>query len=69
VTIARLGAADLRLAEAFLGASRGGDMAVLLDLLAPDVVRTVDQDLVRGRVATEVRGAGRAAGLTITMPG
>jgi RNA polymerase sigma-70 factor (ECF subfamily) len=43
--------------EAFLTASRGGDIATLLDLLAPDVVRRVDRALVPDDVATELRGA------------
>jgi RNA polymerase sigma-70 factor (ECF subfamily) len=33
----------LEIVEAFLAASRGGDIATLLGLLAPDVVRTVDR--------------------------
>ncbi len=57
----RPSAADLRLAEAFLAASRDGDMTALLGLLAPDVIRTVDRDLVPGHVASEVRGAGAVA--------
>ncbi len=54
--------------EAFLAASRGGDVARLLDLLAPDVVRRVDRALVRGPdsegVPTELRGSGEVAGET-----
>lgn len=47
----------MRLAEAFLAASRDGDIAALLDVLAPDVVRRVDAILVPAGVATSVRGA------------
>ena len=47
----------LRIVEAFLAASRGGDIRTLLDLLAPDVVRRVDRVLVPGDVPTELRGA------------
>jgi RNA polymerase sigma-70 factor, ECF subfamily len=47
----------VRIVEAFLAASRGGDITTLLELLAPDVVRTVDRSLVPRRFATETRGA------------
>lgn len=47
--------------EAFLRASRGGDIAGLLELLAPDVVRTVDRALVPDDVPTTLRGARRVA--------
>ncbi|MFG2052267.1 sigma-70 family RNA polymerase sigma factor [Micromonospora sp. NPDC048935] len=50
-------AEHLLLVDAFLAASRGGDLPVLLDLLAPDVVRRVDRILVPDDVATEIRGA------------
>jgi RNA polymerase sigma-70 factor (ECF subfamily) len=50
-----------KIVEAFLAASRGGDIATLLNLLAPDVVRRVDRVLVPADVPTEVRGAGRVA--------
>ncbi len=46
-----------KIVEAFLAASRGGDIGALLDLLAPDVVRRVDPALVPDGVPTEVRGA------------
>lgn len=46
-----------QIVEAFLAASRGGDIATLLELLAPDVVRRVDPALVPGDVPTELRGA------------
>jgi RNA polymerase sigma-70 factor, ECF subfamily len=51
----------LQIVEAFLAASRGGDMATLLELLAPDVVRRVDAALVPSDVPTELRGAGSVA--------
>ena len=47
--------------EAFLAASRGGDIATLVELLAPDVVRRVDPTLVPGDVPTELRGARQVA--------
>jgi RNA polymerase sigma-70 factor (ECF subfamily) len=51
----------VRMVEAFLAASRGGDITTLLELLAPDVVRTVDRSLVPRHFATETRGARRVA--------
>jgi len=54
-------AEHLEIVEAFLAASRGGDIATLLELLAPDVVRRVDQALVPADVATELRGATEVA--------
>jgi RNA polymerase sigma-70 factor, ECF subfamily len=51
----------LEIVEAFLTASRGGDIRTLLDLLAPDVVRRVDRVLVPGDVPTELRGAKEVA--------
>ncbi|OBI38749.1 sigma-70 family RNA polymerase sigma factor [Mycobacterium colombiense] len=51
----------LQVVEAFLSASRGGDIAGLLDLLAPEVVRTVDPALVPAGVPTTLRGARRVA--------
>ncbi len=47
--------------EAFLAAARGGDIATLLDLLAPDVVRTVDRSVVPRHFAAELRGARQVA--------
>ncbi|MEZ0351627.1 sigma-70 family RNA polymerase sigma factor [Mycobacterium sp. pR1184] len=58
-------AAHLEVVEAFLTASRGGDIATLLELLAPDVVRRVDRVLVPDpgseAVALQVRGAREVA--------
>jgi RNA polymerase sigma-70 factor (ECF subfamily) len=50
-------AAHLEIVEAFLAASRGGDIATLLELLAPDVLRRVDPALVGAGVPVELRGA------------
>jgi RNA polymerase sigma-70 factor (ECF subfamily) len=43
--------------DAFLAASRGGDVDTLLRLLAPDVVRYADRVGLPAGVASEVRGA------------
>jgi RNA polymerase sigma-70 factor (ECF subfamily) len=51
----------LEIVEAFLAASRGGDIQTLLDVLAPDVVRRVDRVLVPADVPTELRGAKEVA--------
>jgi RNA polymerase sigma-70 factor (ECF subfamily) len=50
-------AEHLRIAEAFLSASQRGNMSVLLELLAPDVVRHADRVLVPASVATDVSNA------------
>ncbi|MET8851401.1 sigma-70 family RNA polymerase sigma factor [Amycolatopsis sp. NPDC004625] len=56
-----LPAADLarhrRVVDAFLAAARGGDLAALLDVLAPDVVRRADAAALPAGAALEVRGA------------
>ncbi|OBJ51042.1 sigma-70 family RNA polymerase sigma factor [Mycobacterium asiaticum] len=54
-------AEHVKLVEAFLAASRGGDIDTLLRLLAPDAVRRVDRALVPDAVPTEVRGARQIA--------
>jgi RNA polymerase sigma-70 factor (ECF subfamily) len=54
-------AEHLKIVEAFLDASRGGDIRMLLHLLAPDVVRRVDRTLVPDDVPTERRGANEVA--------
>jgi RNA polymerase sigma factor (sigma-70 family) len=54
-------AEHLEIVQAFLAASRGGDIATLLNLLAPDVVRRVDRVLVPDDVPTEIRGARQVA--------
>ncbi|OBF61819.1 RNA polymerase subunit sigma [Mycobacterium sp. 852002-51971_SCH5477799-a] len=51
----------LKVVEAFLTATRGGDIAGLLELLAPEVVRTVDPVLVPADVPTTLRGAPEVA--------
>lgn len=50
-------ASQRRVVEAFLTAVRGGDIAGLLAVLDPNVVRRADGIAVRQGVATEVRGA------------
>lgn len=50
-------AEHLKIVEAFLDASRGGDIHTLLELLAPGVVRRVDRELVADDVPSELRGA------------
>lgn len=57
----RRAAEHLEIVEAFLAASRGGDIATLLTLLAPDVVRRVDRALVPQDVPSELRGAREVA--------
>lgn len=47
--------------EAFLSASRAGDLAALLEVLAPDVIRRVDTPALAGDGGLEVRGAHRVA--------
>lgn len=70
---ADLPAADLprhrEVVEAFLAASRAGDLAALLDVLAPDVVRRADLVALRGEGRTEVRGAREVAEETLTNSG
>lgn len=46
-----------RIVDAFLMAARGGDMDRLVELMAPDVVRTVDPDVLPEGAVVEVRGA------------
>ena len=48
--------------QAFLAASRGGDLAGLLALLAPDVALRADAATVRAGAAAEVLGADAVAG-------
>jgi RNA polymerase sigma-70 factor (ECF subfamily) len=50
-------AEHLEIAEAFIAASRHGNLAMLMEILAPDVVRHVDRVLVPKHVSTELRGA------------
>jgi RNA polymerase sigma factor (sigma-70 family) len=53
----RPSAEHLRIAQAFLTASQQGNIGVLLELLAPNVVRRVDRVLVPAGIPTELRGA------------
>ncbi|WP_437999347.1 sigma-70 family RNA polymerase sigma factor [Sorangium sp. So ce185] len=55
--------------EAFLVASRTGDLGALLAVLAPDVVRRADRAALRGGAEAEVRGARRVAEETATNAG
>lgn len=50
-------ASHAAIVDAFLTAARGGDIDGLVALMAPDVVRTVDPDLLPDGAAAEVLGA------------
>jgi RNA polymerase sigma-70 factor (ECF subfamily) len=52
--------------EAFLAASRAGDIDGLLAVLAPDVVRRAEPGVVRVGLETEMRGARRFVEETLT---
>ncbi|MFV8053573.1 sigma-70 family RNA polymerase sigma factor [Mycobacterium sp. 48b] len=54
---ARPTAEHLDIARTFLAASQQGDLAALLEILHPDVLRRVDRVLVGERIPTELRGA------------
>lgn len=54
-------AEHLRIVNAFLAASRGGDIPTLLQLLAPDVVRRADPVLLPDGVPVQIRGADEVA--------
>ncbi|MFJ6185021.1 sigma-70 family RNA polymerase sigma factor [Streptomyces sp. NPDC092295] len=64
-------AADLgryrHVVEAFLAASRGGDLNALLAVLAPDVVRRADPAALPPGMATEARGARVVAEETMVL--
>jgi RNA polymerase sigma factor (sigma-70 family) len=66
-------AADLarqrEVVDAFLAASRAGDLGALLAVLAPDVVRRADRVASRGRPPIEVRGAREVAQETLANAG
>jgi len=61
--------------QAFLAASRGGDLGALVTMLDPDVVVRADQTVVRIGTAVETRGAqtvasffsGRARGAKLAL--
>ncbi|MFC8934035.1 hypothetical protein ACFT1A_18340 [Rhodococcus sp. NPDC057135] len=50
-----------KIVKVFLAASRGSDIPALLELLAPDVIRTVDPILVAPGASTVIRGAAEVA--------
>ena len=52
--------------DAFLAATRGGDIEALLAVLDPDVVRRADRAALRAGAATELRGAQQVAEETAT---
>ena len=56
-------AAQCELVEAFLAASRNGELEKLVAVLAPDVVFRADSAAMRGAPAREVRGAAAVAKL------
>ncbi|QMU75820.1 sigma-70 family RNA polymerase sigma factor [Streptacidiphilus sp. PB12-B1b] len=56
-----------RVVEAFLSAARGGDLAALLAVLAPDVVRRADPAVLPTGVAALVRGAASVARETVVL--
>ena len=56
-------AAQCELVEAFLAASRNGELEKLVAVLAPDVVFRADSAAMRGAPAREVRGADAVAKL------
>ena len=68
-------AAQCEIVEAFLAASRSGDLERLVAVLDPDVVFRADSPAMRGAPATEVRGAaavsklyrGRAQGAGLAL--
>ncbi|GAB2656620.1 sigma-70 family RNA polymerase sigma factor [Nocardia goodfellowii] len=53
--------------EAFLAAAREGDLAALLAVLAPDVVRTADPAALPAGMAVVVRGAAAVAKETLVL--
>ncbi|MEV0248352.1 sigma-70 family RNA polymerase sigma factor [Nocardia sp. NPDC050712] len=53
--------------EAFLAAAREGDLAALLAVLAPDVVRTADPAALPAGMAVVIRGAQAVAGETVVL--
>jgi RNA polymerase sigma-70 factor (ECF subfamily) len=53
--------AQCELVEAFLAASRDGDLERIVSILDPDVVFRADSAAMRGKRAQEVRGAERVS--------
>jgi RNA polymerase sigma-70 factor (ECF subfamily) len=68
-------ASQVEMVEAFLSASRSGDLVKLVSMLAPDVVYRADSAAMRGKPPHEVRGAetvsklyrGRAQGAGVAL--
>jgi RNA polymerase sigma factor (sigma-70 family) len=56
-----------RVVSAFLDAARAGDLAAILEVLDPDVVRRVDATALSPGVAAELRGARAVAEGTVTL--
>jgi RNA polymerase sigma factor (sigma-70 family) len=56
-----------RIVDAFLAAARGGDLDALLEVLAPDVVRTADPAALPLGAPTEVRGVRAVAEGTLVF--
>lgn len=56
-----------RVVEAFLAASRGGDLGALLAVLAPDVVRRADAAVLPTGVPARIRGARAVAEQTVLL--
>jgi RNA polymerase sigma factor (sigma-70 family) len=55
-----------QLVDAFISATRGGDVETLLAMLAPDVVRRADREVLAAGAPTELRGAQSVAEETST---
>ncbi|WP_280269622.1 sigma-70 family RNA polymerase sigma factor [Nocardia wallacei] len=60
-------AAQRQVVDAFLAAARDGDLHRLLEILAPDVVRTADPAALPAGMATVVRGAAAVAEETVVL--
>lgn len=58
-----------RVVDAFLAASRAGELDALLAVLAPDVIRQADPATLRGLAEPQVRGARTVAEETLTNTG
>lgn len=60
---------QIEVIDAFLAAARGGDLARLITLMAPDVIRTADPGLLPDGADTTVRGATAVAEETSNFTG
>ncbi|WP_399931261.1 sigma-70 family RNA polymerase sigma factor [Streptomyces kanamyceticus] len=58
---------ERRVVAAFLAAARGGDLAALLTVLAPDVVRDADLTALPGGRAARIKGARAVAEETVLL--